>query len=177
MSIESLYKNTRDNKIQLKQYQINPTVFALSFSIFLSLFHVSYFSYNFLFQKPCKENEYYNPKTRNCAEFIGGGRVVLVDEVSVFLLNAIAIMQANNIYLKVFHLLSLSLSLSLRISLFTLLYNTTAIAPFPICIEQTMCEQFATSETISGQRSTLLCLRTGIRNIGQLPRCHGKFRT
>lgn len=41
--------------------------------------------------------------------------------------------------------------------------------------EQTMCEQFTTSETISGQSSIILCMRTGFRDSGQLSRRHGNF--
>lgn len=38
-----------------------------------------------------------------------------------------------------------------------------------------MCEQYATSETLSSQWSTVLCMRTGIRDYGQLPRWHGNY--
>lgn len=40
----------------------------------------------FNFQTPCQPNEFYHPKTKTCAKFIGGGRVVLVDSVSIFVI-------------------------------------------------------------------------------------------
>lgn len=82
--------------------------------------------------------------------------------------------RSNLLHCSYFLFLPLSLSLLMPASWFWFAqYYPWLFHIFKSSLEQAMCKQFATSETLSGQRSTILCVRIWIRDFGQLPRRHG----